>query len=832
MNLLGLKTAPTGARQGAGKGTLKRIALLLDNLYSSTYQQELVAGLTTAIADLDAELYVFVGGQLGKIEGDPYAYVRTCIYDLITKENIDGVIVSTTLCSMLSREEILQFLSRFQGIPVVFFGAGPEGYGQVLVDNKDGMGKLVRHFTEVHHYKKIAFITGILGHKDFDERLAAYRAGLEAAGLPFDPQLVARGYYSFTHGRKAVISLLEERKVAFEALIASTDIMAIGAKQELESRGYRIPGDIAIAGFDDIMEASSVLPGLTTVRQPYVGIAARALGLLVDMIAGREEVKTLYVSPEIVIRRSCGCLYHDQNKDLFAYHESGAGDGEFVYAEKRAEFIRRTAGIFESTQRQFVKNDLAIFLDSVYRELTGATATPALMTLEEILTRQAEQKPGLEPWHEVLSLVRRFFLPLHRTGPVAEKADTLFHNARTLISDFQNIKKNQNTVFNLKQVDSISRVGEALNLGIETRELRQVIYGLFPTLGLRNFMFSEFLSEGENLEQSRLIALIHDGRSHPIDEDIVYPTRRLFPDGVTGFGTRVYFVLSVTHYAHILGYVIYEQVRGLASFYSTVTRELAKNFYIIKLIRKRKAAEKSLKLLAEDLEYRNRELQDFAHIASHDLKEPLRKIAFFEDRLKNSAAEKLNDNEKEYIERTRHAISRMEALIEGLLAYSRVSIKRQPFTRVNLKTIVREVIQDLEVRIAETKGSVEVGDLPSLNADPLQMRQLFQNLIGNALKYHAPGTAARVSVEAADNTESWEISVTDNGVGFDQKDGERIFGIFQRLVGRSEFEGTGVGLAICKKIVERHGGTISAFSERGKGAKFVVRLPRTAAERN
>jgi light-regulated signal transduction histidine kinase (bacteriophytochrome) len=168
----------------------------------------------------------------------------------------------------------------------------------------------------------------------------------------------------------------------------------------------------------------------------------------------------------------------------------------------------------------------------------------------------------------------------------------------------------------------------------------------------------------------------------------------------------------------------------------------------------------------------------------------------------------------------------MESLIEGLLAYSRVTIKQQPFTQVDLKTIVGEVIQDLEVRVAEMKGRVEVGKLPFLRADPLQMRQLFQNLIGNALKYHAPETSPVVTIGSAIIPEGWEITVADNGIGFDQKDGERMFGIFQRLVGKNEYEGTGVGLAICKKIVERHGGTISAFGERGKGSKFVIRLPR------
>jgi light-regulated signal transduction histidine kinase (bacteriophytochrome) len=190
--------------------------------------------------------------------------------------------------------------------------------------------------------------------------------------------------------------------------------------------------------------------------------------------------------------------------------------------------------------------------------------------------------------------------------------------------------------------------------------------------------------------------------------------------------------------------------------------------------------------------------------------------------LKKSIDSKINEEELNYLMRMQHAASRMEELINGLLAYSGITTKLQPFVRVNLNMIISEVLQDLEIRIAESKGTVQVGELPFIDADPLQMRQLFQNLIGNALKYHAKDIAPLVVITSTLEGETCKISVSDNGIGFDQSESGRIFGIFERLVGKSEYEGTGVGLAICKKIVEHHGGTIDAFGEPGKGARFEI----------
>jgi len=278
-----------------------------------------------------------------------------------------------------------------------------------------------------------------------------------------------------------------------------------------------------------------------------------------------------------------------------------------------------------------------------------------------------------------------------------------------------------------------------------------------------------------------------------------------------------------------------EQIDGSYHWFSTTkvpTRDSAGHIQglvgISRDITKSKENQDRLNEYSRKLEQSNRELQDFAYVASHDLQEPLRKILAFEDRLQVLMPD-MQGQAKDYFNRMQSAALRMRSLIQGLLTLSRVIASKQPPVATDLNRVLNEVLADLEIRIEEAGAQVEAGDLPTLMADPMQMRQLFLNLLGNALKFARPDVAPVLRIVA----EIWrdrmppaaELRFEDNGIGFDPQHSERIFQVFQRLHGRDEYEGTGIGLAICRKIVERHGGTIQAMGRPGQGAVFLVRLP-------
>jgi signal transduction histidine kinase len=223
----------------------------------------------------------------------------------------------------------------------------------------------------------------------------------------------------------------------------------------------------------------------------------------------------------------------------------------------------------------------------------------------------------------------------------------------------------------------------------------------------------------------------------------------------------------------------------------------------------------------------NGELEQFASVASHDLQEPLRKVQTFGDQLDRRFADDLPDEARDYLRRMRNASARMSVLIDDLLRFSRVTTQAKPHVPVDLGRVATDVVADLEALVSESQGRVEVGPLPTAQADATQMRQLLQNLIANGLKFHRPDVPPVVRVTAADTAEPGMVafSVADNGIGFEKTYEERIFRVFERLHPRDVYAGTGIGLALCRKIVERHGGSITGDGRPGEGATFTVVLP-------
>jgi PAS domain S-box-containing protein len=225
-----------------------------------------------------------------------------------------------------------------------------------------------------------------------------------------------------------------------------------------------------------------------------------------------------------------------------------------------------------------------------------------------------------------------------------------------------------------------------------------------------------------------------------------------------------------------------------------------------------------------ELERTNSELEQYAWVASHDLKEPLRKIRTFSDLLLTQATDQLPAEMTNRIRKISESAERMDELIEAILLYSHSSAD-QAFVDVDLNEVLQEVLADLEVTISNTNGIVQAGQLPVVSGIRFQLRQLFQNLIGNGLKYHRAGVNPVINISCTKEKDTYRITVQDNGIGFKTEFVGKIFQVFQRLVPRTEYEGTGIGLALCKKIVENHGGSIEATSEEGRGSSFQVVLP-------
>jgi PAS domain S-box-containing protein len=244
----------------------------------------------------------------------------------------------------------------------------------------------------------------------------------------------------------------------------------------------------------------------------------------------------------------------------------------------------------------------------------------------------------------------------------------------------------------------------------------------------------------------------------------------------------------------------------------------------------RKAADERLRAAAVDLARSNADLEQFAYVASHDLQEPLRMVASYTQLLARRYQGKLGEDADEFIGFAVDGARRMQELINDLLTYSRVGSRPLQLEVVDTADVVDQVMSDLTAAMQDERATVTRDGLPSIHGDPIQLRQLFQNLIVNAIKFHRPDAAPRVHVSATRDRGVWTFSVSDNGIGIEPQYLERIFVLFQRLHSRADYPGTGIGLAICKKIVERHQGHIQVESEVGSGTTFRFTLPAIRSE--
>ncbi|HXS37738.1 MAG TPA: PAS domain-containing protein [Flavipsychrobacter sp.] len=258
----------------------------------------------------------------------------------------------------------------------------------------------------------------------------------------------------------------------------------------------------------------------------------------------------------------------------------------------------------------------------------------------------------------------------------------------------------------------------------------------------------------------------------------------------------------------------------------------------VREVTKQRMTEENLKKHLDELNRSNKELEEFAYVASHDLQEPLRKISTFSDRLNEKYKNILSGEGTMYLERMMASAENMRLLINNLLEFSRVTKSTQPFTSVNLNFILRQVKMDLELTIEETGTVIDTNDLPAIEASVTQMSQLFTNIINNAIKFHKPDKNPIIDIKADILTNEEKLSYhlplrkayhriafTDNGIGFENEYATKIFQIFQRLHGKTEYPGSGIGLAICKKIAEHHNGIIYAENIPEHGARFVIILP-------
>ncbi len=831
------------------------IGYLID-WFEKDYQTYLRDGVIEAAEANDVNLVCFVGGAL--CSSNEYETQRNVLYDLVSESNVDGLIIMTaSIGHWVSTEEIRDFCYKFHDIPMVSIALSIKDVPAIMVNQEIGMRAMLDHLLDEHNYRKIAFIGGPEKNPEAILRYKLYREALESRGIQFDPDLVVEGDFRSKSGIAAIQTLLDKRKVLFDAVIALNDEMAIGAMSELQNRKIHVPSRVAIVGFDDDRVAKFYSPPITTVRQPLYDQGKKALETLLSVMKGEKVEEKIYLDSELKIRESCGCM----GKGIIQVRSNEQIDKKESFKSlyereepKIIEQVKNAIAYFLPQELAFESAELAEDLvHTFWQALVNKKGEIFLHVFNAIVYRVLESTDDLNQWQYVLSSHRRGLMPCLSDPEVRHRAEELWHQARVIVAEFLYRRETLRRLNLELETQKLRDLQQELNLHIEVEELLKVVATDLPRIGIPSAYISLYNDVKIPGETSKLIlAYAENGKTEINPDGRIFKSRDLLPPDLFPADRRFVFIVEAFFFGlNQLGFGIFEmgpkegvtyeilrlrlssslrgalllkQVKDQAHCLEEQVKERTRD-----LIRTNEALEQEIverKRVEVALLRSNENLQQFAYIASHDLQEPLRMIAGYVGLLERRYKDKLDQNANEFIEFVVDGAKRMQRMINDLLTFSRVNSKPCNIENMDSSLIVNQAVTNLKAIIEEKHAKIIYVNLPVIQADFSQLTQVFQNLIANAIKFQVQSAPPVIEISADESDNEWTFGVKDNGIGIDPEYNDKIFLMFRRLHSRDEYPGSGIGLTICKKIVERHDGRIWVESELGHGATFYFTIPK------
>lgn len=805
-----------------------KIGFFLERL-ASQYYRNIWLGVLESAQKLDLHLFTFIIGQLETPPTPP-----NNLLELIHPQTFDGVILlKTGEMEMLPPVRMPVWSSQLTAVPTVRIGL-PFAYGpSIIVDNITGSRQLLEHLITVHHCRHIAFMAGLMDHPDAVMRYDTYRQVLQENNLPFVPEMMVIGNFSRPSGRRAMQQLLDTFPGKLDAVFAANDEMALGAMDLLAEHGIDVPDQIKVIGFDDIQESAFAHSPLTTVRQPLVEMGQVAVEMVYALLQGQPCPSSVELPAQGIIRQSCGCLPQ-------AVYQAG---------------INTAVPPDPQILLKFSPDILDNLGDGFRADLQSSQSNRFLPCLNNILRHQTTSEPDSHYWQNVITLLRSKWQPLSTDEVLMQRAENLWQQARILAAD---ATYRQQAAFRATlehQTIELSGIIQHISASFDLERLQHTLVTHLPRVGIRKCMLAVFDSETQSAsrqlphESTLLLHFDKDNAISNFHDNLQLATHTLFSDPfMSQSKPEVIIVQSLYQNQRQLGLLLFfvDPAWGKIYQYELLQSEISNVLLGALLVREiqNHAADlgsevarrtenllrvnEQLRQYAVELEHSNRELEVVAYVSSHDLQEPLRKIQVFADRLAAGSSGQLDAKGQDYLVRMQTAASRMQSLIHDLLMFSRVTTRQLVVERVDLTQVVQSVLHHFAPEIKQTEAMIVVDDLPIIEADKGQMRLLFENLVDNALKFRQTAQPPVVQIRAERGNgrpPTILITIQDNGIGIEEKYQGRIFNAFQRLHGRDQYEGSGIGLAVCRRIVERHQGSITVLSKYEEGSTFSITLP-------
>jgi len=487
------------------KRLTRRVAILIDAI-EDDYQASIVRGIAQAGASV--QLVCIAGGVVGAPEKDERSR-RNFLFELVDPKSFDGIVpLSGALGNQIGPEAFAKWMDRFRATPIVNLGVEIRGQHSIAVDGASGMREVIVHLIKVHNHRRIAFIRGPTTSQEAEERYAAYRDALEEHGIAFDPRLVLQGTWLRGSGEAAVRELFDERGMridAVRAIACANDYMALGALEALRERGVAVPSDVALTGFDDIDATRSIVPPLTTVRQPTEQLGREGLRRLVALMNDGDEPLSTKVVARIVERRSCGCAKVDAlagaRRDL-AHGRSF----EAALMERRtlicAELARTARGALFGAGSGWEER----LLGALVSDLTKSDSSEFVTAVDQVVVRLQRAGGDLDVCHSILSVLRRAILDCASSeASVVARADDILHAAREMLGESlvrTEIAKRGEMLHQLREFSAIASVlhgRRRQSFGAELEER-------FRALGIPCMALGLFTEPGKVTERCTCVA--------------------------------------------------------------------------------------------------------------------------------------------------------------------------------------------------------------------------------------------------------------------------------------------------------------------------------------
>lgn len=781
------------------------------------YENIMVSSVALAAREAGCHLVVFVTGGVGS--KDHFEVKGNMLFDLVDPQRLDGLIINGTLGHTATQAEMAALCQRYTPLPIVGIAADIPGVTVVQADNYNPMRALVQHLVSEHSYRKLLFIGGPPGQPEAEARLKAFLDVIQEQPAGSISYKVTAGNYSQDSGRKAMREALLLGEMDYQAVVCANDTMAIGALQALENAKIRFPDEIAVTGFDDTQIAQTMRPGLTTVRQILSEQGRIAVQTLLRKIGGENYGEKILVPARLVVRQSCGCGYlaiQPASPLIDSQEDIRARCREVVSQQLHRLFL--IPGEHENPALMFTP--LLDALDRVTFEHDPGGFLPALTQTVEQTRTIYEQIV----WQEAVSVLRAGYIPAAHAGSAQSMLGDLMHLARIEITRIYEQRMALERERQDRDMFIYRSLSDRLLTAKNLAELLEIVAETLPEFGFTAGAIHLFETPNEINGLARMILHFDQhGRTTLKPGGIRFQAQELMPQGFRLTSDEAFsVVVALYSEEEYLGFAVLQTNLTSLRLCSLLQVLLSSTLQQVMLVHQRKERDHQLETAYEALQKNNRELETLAYSVSHDLKAPLRGIDAYSRLLAGASSQE----SLAYIQKIHLATSQMNEMLDDLLEYLHIDQRQEIIEDLSLPALMQAVLEEFQPVIAHNQIAVRLQlDVEHVRGMKHGLQVSLRCLVENAIKFLANIAQPQIEISALRSGGDIILSVTDNGIGFDMQYHDRIFQVFQRLNRIEDYPGTGIGLALVRKNIEKMGGIVWAESAPGRGAAFYIRLP-------